>query len=102
MLYIICWIPYSIIVIMQISRSSEYLAYILSTFFAYLPYLQAILLPYACIMFMPEIKEKLLARMIIILHLIQCKPNRIEPIHIGHNTTFAPSRLTTMRLSYQR
>ena len=61
LLYVIGWIPYSIIVLIQMFQYSDRLAYILSSFFAYLPYLQSLLLPYVCILFMPEIKKKFFA-----------------------------------------
>ncbi|CAF3255720.1 unnamed protein product [Rotaria sp. Silwood2] len=56
--YMIAWIPYSIIVLVQIFQNTQELTYILSEFIVYLPYLQALVLPYVCILFIPEIKRK--------------------------------------------
>ncbi|CAF0742429.1 unnamed protein product [Adineta ricciae] len=58
-LCIIGWIPYGIVSSMQIFNNTPTLAYLLSTFFIYFPYIQTLLLPYVCIFFMPEIKQKL-------------------------------------------
>ena len=87
LLYVIGWIPYSIIVLIQMFHYYERLAYILSTFFAYLPYLQALLLPYACILFMPEIKEKFFALSITLFQMIRCRRNRIQATNTEPNAT---------------
>ena len=60
-LYVLGWYPYSIIVLVQIFKNSEQLAIILSTYFAYIPYIQSLLLPYCCIFFIPDIRKKLSA-----------------------------------------
>jgi hypothetical protein len=57
-LCIIGWIPYGVVSIMQIFADTPLLDYILATFFIYLPYVQTLFLPYACLFFMPEIKQK--------------------------------------------
>jgi hypothetical protein len=57
-MYIVGWIPYSTIALIQIFANTQLLAYLLSTFFTYIPYLQTLLLPYICIFFMPNIKQK--------------------------------------------
>lgn len=44
---------------MQLIANTEFLSFLLSTFFIYFPYLQTMFLPYACVLFMPEIKTKL-------------------------------------------
>ncbi|UJR24708.1 hypothetical protein I4U23_006082 [Adineta vaga] len=61
MAYIIAWIPYSIIVLIQMFQNSERLAYILSTVFVYLPYLQSLILPFLCMLFIPDVKQKFFA-----------------------------------------
>jgi hypothetical protein len=57
-LCIIGWIPYGVVSIMQIFADTPLLDYILATFFIYFPYVQTLFLPYACLFFMPEIKQK--------------------------------------------
>ena len=59
MLCIVAWYPYCIIVLIQVFHSSEQLAMVLSTYFVYAPYLQSLLMPYICILFMPEVKKKI-------------------------------------------
>lgn len=54
----IAWIPYSTICVIQIYHYSEQVEYILTTFFVYLPYIQALFLPYICISFVPDMKHK--------------------------------------------
>jgi hypothetical protein len=74
--YMIAWIPYSTIVLIQIFANTKQLAYLLTTYFVYLPYLQALLLPYLCISFVPEIQRKMLA-----VFKIECRwQNRVEPM----------------------
>jgi hypothetical protein len=57
-LCIIGWIPYGVVSTMQIFANTDFLSYLLSTFFIYFPYAQTLFLPYACLLFMPEIKKK--------------------------------------------
>ena len=83
-------------------RYSERLAYILSTIFVYLPYLQALLLPYACILFIPEIKEKFFALLIIILQVIRCRGNRVQATNTRLNTTVHQSRMGNLPNSYRK
>ena len=52
------WIPYGTVSTMQLIANTEFLSYLLSTFFIYFPYAQTLFLPYACLFFMPEIKKK--------------------------------------------
>jgi hypothetical protein len=52
------WIPYSTIALIQIFANSQLLAYLLSTYFTFIPYLQTLSLPYICLFFMPNIKNK--------------------------------------------
>lgn len=96
LLYVIGWIPYSIIVLIQMFQYSERLAYILSTIFAYFPYLQALLLPYACILFIPEIKDKFFALLFTLFQVIRGRGNRVQ------NTRVHPSRMGTLTISYQK
>ncbi|CAF1053419.1 unnamed protein product [Adineta ricciae] len=80
MAYIIAWIPYSIIVLIQMFQNSERLAYILSTVFVYLPYLQSLILPYLCMLFIPDIKQKFFALQIFsCFGRIQRHQNRVQP-----------------------
>jgi hypothetical protein len=53
----ISWISYSIIIIIQIFNNTKQLEDLLSVFFVYFPYLQALFLPFICILFIPEIKR---------------------------------------------
>lgn len=94
MMYLLAWIPYSTIVLIQMFQSSEQLAYILSTYFAYVPYLQSLLLPYVCILFIPSIKEKFLA-LFATEHCCkrQFRHNRIATMEHSHRrTTFQPPK----------
>ena len=59
-LCIVAWYPYCIIALIQVFRSSKQLAMVLSTYFVYAPYLQSLLMPYICILFMPEVRKKIL------------------------------------------
>ncbi|CAF1315276.1 unnamed protein product [Rotaria sp. Silwood1] len=74
--YMIAWIPYSVIVLVQIFHYNEQLAYILSTYIGFLPYLQAFMLPHICLLFIPEIKKKIFT----ILNIPYCRQRRIEAI----------------------
>jgi hypothetical protein len=58
LLYMVGWIPYSTISLIQIFANNQLLAYLLSTYFTFIPYLQTLLLPYICLFFMPNIKNK--------------------------------------------
>lgn len=71
----IAWIPNSTVGIIQIFNYSDQLKDLRTTFFAYLPYAQALFLPYICIVFIPEIKQKCLS----LFTLLKCK-NQIYPI----------------------
>jgi hypothetical protein len=71
-LYMIAWIPYSLTAVITIFNKKEQVEDLLSTFFVYLPYLQALLLPYICILFIPDIKQKFLS----LFTLLLCKKNR--------------------------
>jgi hypothetical protein len=53
------WIPYSIIVLIQMFASTPELGQLMSSYFVYLPYFQALMLPYACIFFLPELKANI-------------------------------------------
>lgn len=55
----IAWIPYSIIVLIQTFYNTEQLTFLVSKILVYLPYLQSLMLPFACILFIPEIKKKI-------------------------------------------
>ncbi|CAF3953876.1 unnamed protein product [Rotaria sp. Silwood1] len=94
MIYVIGWVPYSLIVLIQMFQSSQELVDILSRFLAYLPYLQELILPFVAILYMPEVKGKLVA-----LFMFPCNNdkrrhrNRIRAIHTQTVTTNAPSRL---------
>jgi len=59
MLYAIGWIPYTTIGVIQIFEDTQQLGYLLSTIFVYIPYIQTLLLPIICLLFMPDIKQKL-------------------------------------------
>jgi hypothetical protein len=59
MLYSIGWIPYTTIGLIQIFENTQQLNYLLSTIFVYIPYIQTLLLPIICFLFMPDIKQKL-------------------------------------------
>ncbi|CAF3423582.1 unnamed protein product [Rotaria socialis] len=86
MIYVVGWVPYSIIVLIQMFNGSGDLANILSNVFAYLPYFQELLVPYACVMYMPEVKAKLAALLKLpYIHRRQHPSNQIRP------TTFLPS-----------
>jgi hypothetical protein len=52
------WLPYGVVSTMQIFVNTYFLSYLLSKFFIYFPYVQTLFLPYACLFFMPEIKQK--------------------------------------------
>jgi len=56
--YMVGWILYSTIAVIQIFANSQLLAYLLLTYFTFIPYLQTLLLPYICILFMPNIKTR--------------------------------------------
>ena len=86
-LYVLGWYPYSIIVLVQLFQNSEQLAIILSTYFAYIPYIQPLLLPYCCIFFIPDIRKKL----VVLLALFTSVKTNVGQNRIGlqterHNT----------------
>jgi hypothetical protein len=58
MLYTIGWVPYTTIALIQIFENTQQLAYLLSTIFVFIPYIQTLLLPIICILFMPDIMQK--------------------------------------------
>ncbi|CAF5057868.1 unnamed protein product, partial [Rotaria sp. Silwood1] len=93
MLYVIGWVPYSLIVLIQMFKSSQELVDILLRFLAYLPYLQELILPFVAIFYMPEIKEKLVA-----LFMFPCSSmnrrhqNRTQVIRIPPNISRFQSR----------
>jgi hypothetical protein len=86
-LCIIGWVPYGIVSIMQIFADTPLLDYILATFFMYFPYVQTLFLPYACLFFVPEIKQKFYNILFSFrCFKLLCPTNRvhivnIEPIH---------------------
>nr|ACD54750.1 GQ-coupled rhodopsin-like protein [Adineta vaga] len=59
LLYIVGWIPYSIISLIQIFVNNKLLFNLLSTYFTFIPHIQTILLPYICLLFMPNVKQKM-------------------------------------------
>ncbi|CAF4484310.1 unnamed protein product [Rotaria sp. Silwood1] len=73
-LCVIGWIPYGVVSTIQLFHNTEFLSYLLSTFFIYFPYIQTLFLPYVCLLFMPKIKNKVL---IIVSHEHQ---NHIDPV----------------------
>ncbi|CAF5028554.1 unnamed protein product, partial [Rotaria sp. Silwood1] len=87
-------VPYSLIVLIQMFQSSQELVDILSRFLAYLPYLQELILPFVAILYMPEVKGKLVA-----LFMFPCSnmnrrhQNRIQAIHNQTITTHIHSRI---------
>ncbi|CAF1320036.1 unnamed protein product [Rotaria sordida] len=96
MIYVVGWVPYSIIVLIQMFQSSQNLANILSRFFAYLPYFQALMLPFVAILFMPEIKERLFTLfMFPYINVKRRHQNQIHTIHNQINTTNVQSRTIT-------
>lgn len=58
MLYTIGWVPYTTIGLIQIVGNTAQLTYLLSTIFVYIPYIQTLLLPIICLLFMPDILKK--------------------------------------------
>ncbi|CAF1158657.1 unnamed protein product [Rotaria sordida] len=59
LLYIIGWIPYTTIGLIQIFENTQELSYLLSTYFVYVPYIQTLFLPIICLLFMPDMRHKL-------------------------------------------
>ncbi|CAF4240001.1 unnamed protein product, partial [Rotaria sordida] len=57
--YIIGWIPYTTIGLIQIFENTQELSYLLSTYFVYVPYIQTLFLPIICLLFMPDMRHKL-------------------------------------------
>lgn len=80
--YMIAWIPYSIVVLVQIFANNNVLAYMVSTILAYLPYVQVLLLPYICVFFMPEVKQKFIN----LLKLAHLHKNQVQPIELNPHT----------------
>ncbi|CAF1135345.1 unnamed protein product [Adineta steineri] len=64
MLYIIGWVPYITIGLIQIFENTEQLASLLSTVFAFFPYMQTLFLPIICLLFMPDIRHKFYSTLI--------------------------------------
>jgi hypothetical protein len=58
LLYLISWMPYATIGLIQIFKNTPFLTYLLSTFFIYLPYCPVLFLPFICLFSMPDIKRK--------------------------------------------
>ena len=80
-LYVLAWDPYGIIVMIQLFKNSEQLAIILSTYFVYLPYLQSLLLPYSCILFIPDAKKKILALFTVFkFGRVKVRQNRVDTV----------------------
>ncbi|CAF3074230.1 unnamed protein product [Rotaria sp. Silwood2] len=93
MIYVIGWVPYSIIVLIQMFKGSEELADILSRFFSYFPYLQELILPFVAILYMPEVKRKLTALfMFPCMNMKRRHQNRIHAIHNQTVTSTIQSR----------
>jgi hypothetical protein len=80
--YILAWYPYSIIVLIQVFDKAEQLAIILSTYFAYTPYLHSLLLPYSCILFVPEAKRTVFN----FFGLIRREQTRVGPVTKARTT----------------
>ena len=73
------WIPYGILSTMQIFFSTPTAARLLATYFIYFPYIQSIFLPYASLMFMNEIRQKLLTLLCYFNHWKKiCHTNKIH------------------------
>ncbi|CAF1583133.1 unnamed protein product [Adineta ricciae] len=86
--YMIAWIPYCTVVTIQIFQNTEQLAYLLSTFFVYFPYIQVLFLPYICILFIPEIKQKFCILYNKIWHgKFVRRHNQIHAVVLRQNTT---------------
>ncbi len=61
------------------NANTNFLNYLLSTFFIYFPYVQTLFLPYACLFFMPEIKQKFYTVMSSLWRFkIFCHQNRVH------------------------
>ena len=74
-------------------QNSERLAYILSTVFVYLPYLQSLILPYLCMLFIPDIKQKFFAlRIFPCFNRIQRHQNRVQPFDGQQKTATIQTR----------
>ena len=87
-LCIIGWVPYGVVSTMQIFENTEFLAYLLSTFFIYFPYAQSLFMPYACLVFMPEMRKKFYTVLSslwcvkIFIHQNQVHPVNTSPLNI--------------------
>lgn len=58
MLYFLVWIPYALIVLLQMLNNTLFLTYLMSTFIVYTPYLLVSFLPFICLFAMPDLKKK--------------------------------------------
>ncbi|CAF3408344.1 unnamed protein product, partial [Rotaria sp. Silwood2] len=98
MIYVIGWVPYSLIVLIQMFKGSEELADILSRVLAYFPYFQELILPFVAILYMPEIKGKLIALCVFpCRNLKRRHQNQVQVIHLQQTTSHFQSRIVSHR-----
>ncbi|CAF3175622.1 unnamed protein product [Rotaria sp. Silwood2] len=98
MIYVIGWVPYSLIVLIQMFKGFEELADILSRVLAYFPYFQELILPFVAILYMPEIKGKLIAFcMFPCMNIKRRHQNQVQVIHNQTTITNFQSRIVNRR-----
>jgi hypothetical protein len=97
-LCVIGWVPYGVVSTMLMIRSTEQLSYLLSTFFIYLPYVQTLLLPHICFLFIPDIKRKFLTLFASFYgFIIILSANKVHVMNDEHNPTQTQLPLATIK-----